>query len=82
MIYTPYTEIGLQAAIKRVYFFAEMKKDITIEAAKKVRSNKQNRALHLWFKQVADLLNERAITWTILGIECRFTDVIIKDSFK
>jgi hypothetical protein len=79
MFYEPWTEIGRRAADKRLDFLAEIKQPCEIEKHNKTRTNKQNRALHLWFNQVADLLNNKGITFeSIAGLEAPFTGEYIK----
>lgn len=80
MIYTPYTDKGMRAAINRLQFYAKMSQDVTIEGYRKTRSNQQNRALHKFFQMVADMLNERGQTFKVLDeFESPFTMIIVKE---
>lgn len=82
MRFTPYTEQGMKAAIKRLEFFALAQKDVTVESIKNTRSSKQNSALHLLFTQISDLLNSKGITHeSIAGFEAPFTMEHIKFSW-
>ena len=59
--------------------------EITIKKAKNTRSSRQNRALHLWYKQVADALNENGIdirTFFKDGVEVQWNAEIIKGMWK
>jgi len=80
MYYEPWTEKGMQAAIKRLHFLANITKPCTIEGYSKTRSSKQNRALHKFFKQVSDLLNNAGATMEgVSGMEIPYTETIIKE---
>lgn len=47
----------------------------------KTRSNAQNNALHLYFSQLAEQLNNAGYTFTnVLGLEMPFTMILIKES--
>ena len=79
MHYEPWTEVGRTAAIKRLDFFSNIKKPCDIEGHNFIRSSKQNRALHLWFTQVSDLLNNKGITFeSVAGLESMYTGEYIK----
>ena len=79
MFYEPFTEAGYKACIKRIDFFKSIGKACIIDPYNKTRSSQQNRALHLWFNQVADLLNNKGITFeSIAGLEAPFTGDYIK----
>ena len=79
MFYNPKNEQGYKAAIKRIDFFKTTGTLFTLEPFHKIRSSKQNAALHLWFTQMADLLNNKGITFeSIAGLEAPFTAEYIK----
>ena len=57
---------------------------IEIRLAKKTRSSQQNRALHLFFRMVADELNEMGLEFTYTGVKgmsmsVPYTEQIVKD---
>jgi len=82
MIYDLKNKIGVSAAHSRIDLLSELGKQCTIPVFNNTRTNLQNRALHLWFKQVADFMNSKGIPFIIMGIDCLFTETIVKDIFK
>ena len=47
-----------------------------------VRTLSQNKALHLWFTQISELLNDAGQVYTNeMGIECRYTMLVLKNVY-
>lgn len=81
MFYDPSNRIGYDAAIARVNFFRQLGKCITIEGYNNTRTNKQNRALHKYYQLIADMLNEKGITFKVLDLyEAPFSVIIVKET--
>lgn len=82
MYYDLINDTGFRAAHNRLDSLRMLKQSVTIEVYKKTRTTKQNAALHLFFKQVSDLLNNAGATMeSVGGMEIPFTETIIKEVF-
>lgn len=73
-------------AIEEVKRLLDFNKNIEILPFKKTRSNKQNKALHVYFKFISDGLNELGQEFQYIGIrgfgfQMRYTPIIIKEIF-
>ncbi len=68
MIYDLSNNIGLERASGEFNRLIENKSMVEIKQIKRTRSNLQNRALHLLFKQVSEQLNELGIAFVYKGL--------------
>jgi len=80
MYYDLTNRIGYEAANNRLNALRKLGQSITIDVFKKTRTSQQNRALHVFFKQVSDILNNAGATMaSCSGLETPYTETIIKE---
>ena len=75
-----FSHLEVEKAINLVYLLASQGK--TINVVTEGISKQQIKSLHLWFRLVSEYLNDVGATFEIIGIECRYTEAVIKDMFK
>lgn len=60
----------------------EFENSVEYQKVKKVRSNAQNRALHKWFTQIAEILNETGQQrYNEMGIPSIYTSELLKNDY-